>query len=311
MKTIVTVLLLLSSITSGFAQLKAYQPFFGQSGEYLVLRKWQEGTTERYWAVHPKTLQTVLLENASVRPMSQEEARSWVSRTSYGRALYTEQTRAGALQDAGLTRTQPNEKGFSLTMDLCPSHKPLTRSVFKDLLAAFEPEEKPVPVTITITGLWMQSHADDVEWLKNLEKRGDLRITWVNHSFHHQYNPKLPLTRNFLLTQGTNMASEILLNEQAMIQKGLLPSIFFRFPGLISDKSIFDEVLNLGLLPLGSDAWLAKGQKVQPGSIVLIHPNGNEPVGIADFVKLLKTNASSIKKKDWLLYDLPASLSSH
>ncbi len=309
MKAISTVLLLLSSITLSFAQLSEYQPFWGQSNDYLVLRKWKDGTTEKYWAVHPKTLQTMILENVTVKPMTRDEARSWVSRTPYGRAMYTEQTRDGALQDAGLTRTQPNEKGFSLTMDLCPSHKPLTRDVFEDLIAAFEPEEKPVPITITITGLWMQSHAEDLQWLKNLEKRGDLRITWVNHSFHHQYDPKLPLTRNFLLSKGTDMASEILLNEQAMIQNELTPSIFFRFPGLISDKSIFDEVLNAGLLPLGSDAWLAKGQKVQPGSIVLIHPNGNEPVGITDFIKLLKTNASSIKKKDWLLYDLPASLS--
>ncbi|MDQ1088443.1 polysaccharide deacetylase [Siphonobacter sp. SORGH_AS_1065] len=309
MKALITTLFLFFSVTLSFAQLNEYQPFIAQSNEYLILRKWQEGSTEKYWAVHPKTLQTMVLENVTVKPMDKNEARSWIGRTPYGRALYTEQTRAGALQDAGLTRTQPNEKGFSLTMDLCPSHKPLTRTVFEDLIAAFEPEEKPVPITITITGLWMQSHADDLQWLKNLEKRGDLRITWVNHSFHHQYDPKLPLTRNFLLSKGTNMASEVLLNEQAMIQNGLLPSIFFRFPGLISDQSIFDDVLNLGLLPLGSDAWLAKGQKVQPGSIVLIHPNGNEPVGIADFIKLIKTNASSIRKKDWLLYDLPASLS--
>ena len=30
-------------------------------------------------------------------------------------------------------------------------------------------------------------------------------------------------------------------------------------------------------MTLGADAWLAIGQKPGPGSIVLVHPNGNEP----------------------------------
>jgi hypothetical protein len=37
------------------------------------------------------------------------------------------------------------------------------------------------------------------------------------------------------------------------------------------------------LVTLGADAWLAKGQKPGRGSIVLVHPNGNEPKGLAVF----------------------------
>lgn len=311
MKTRFLYILLLSSLIASTAhsQLTDYQVWNGQSNGQLVLRRWQQEGKNYYWMVNPKTLETTIVPDVVVQPLEPQAVSRTIAGTAYGRALKQEQLRAGPLQDAGIERTNVNEKGFSLTMDLCPSHKPLTRSVFEDLIAAFEPEEKPIPLTITITGLWIQSHKDDLEWLKTLEKRGDLRITWVNHSFHHYFNPKLPLTRNFLLKNGTNIQDEVLQNEQAMITNGLLPSIFFRFPGLISDRSIFDEILKLGLLPLGSDAWLAKGQIPQNGSIVLIHPNGNEPIGIADFVKLVKSKASSIRKKDWLLYDLPASLS--
>ena len=69
-----------------------------------------------------------------------------------------------------------------------------------------------------------------------------------------------------------------------------------------------DSVISYGLIPIGSDAWLAKGQPVHKGSIVLIHGNGNEPVGIKDFIRLLQTEKSSVMKKEWLLYDLRESI---
>ncbi len=230
-----------------------------------------------------------------------------LSATAYGQAMQAEQQRDRALQDAGLQRADTTERGFSLTIDLCPSTKPLTRSVFRQLIRSFELVEKPIPVTITITGLWMLGHADDLAYLKNLADRGDLAITWVNHSYHHRFDPRLPLAQNFLLEAGTNLRDEVLLNEQAMLQNGLLPSIFFRFPGLVSEKPVFDQVLALGLLPIGSDAWLAKGQLPQRGSLVLIHANGNEPLGIRDFMQLIHQHAPDIQHKTWLLYGLPTS----
>ena len=299
-------LLLLLPLTS-FAQLTNYRVFSGRSGNRLILRSWKEGSTSLYWGVDVQTLETSILTEA--RPISPGEKETWLAQTPYGKALRKEYQRDGSLQDAGIERADTTERGFHLTMDLCPSHKPLTRSLFEELIAAFGPEERPIPVTITITGLWMQAHADDLAWLKNLQTKGLLEITWVNHSFHHRYDPKLPLTANFLLEKGTDLNQEVLLNEQAMLQKGLLPSIFFRFPGLISDKAVFDRILDLGLLPLGSDAWLAKGEAPKQGSVVLIHPNGNEPLGIKKFIELVKQHSADIRHKNWLLYELPADVS--
>jgi hypothetical protein len=67
-------------------------------------------------------------------------------------------------------------------------------------------------------------------------------------------------------------------------------------------------ITEYGLIPIGSDAWLAKGQPVHAGSIVLIHGNGNEPIGIEDFLRLLQTEKSSVMNKEWLLYDLRESV---
>ncbi|MXV51086.1 hypothetical protein GS399_08900 [Pedobacter sp. HMF7647] len=84
--------------------------------------------------------------------------------------------------------------------------------------------------------------------------------------------------------------------------------MFFRFPGLVSDQQIVDKVLSYGLIPVGSDAWLAKGEQAKTGSIVLIHGNGNEEIGVQDFIQLLKKEQVDIKNKQWLLYDLRQGL---
>ena len=93
-----------------------------------------------------------------------------------------------------------------------------------------------------------------------------------------------------------------------MLKNGLLPSAFFRFPGLVSDQQLVYKITDLGLIPIGTDAWLAKGQQPQAGSIVLIHGNGNEPVGVDDFIKLLRSKTQAIVNKQWLLYDLRESV---
>ena len=55
---------------------------------------------------------------------------------------------------------------------------------------------------------------------------------------------------------------------------------------------------------------LAKGQQPKSGSLVLIHGNGNEPIGVQDFVKLLSSEQKAIRNKHWLLYDLGDAVSS-
>ena len=93
-----------------------------------------------------------------------------------------------------------------------------------------------------------------------------------------------------------------------MLRHGAIPSVFFRFPGLMDDSTIFGQVVATGLLPVGSDAWLAKRQAARPGSIVLIHGNGNEPVGVDDFLRLLDSERMNIRQGSWHLEDLSEDL---
>lgn len=309
-------LLLLSGQLSLSAQevIKDYKQYFAignyQNKTILVLRKFEASDKIQYLAVDPQTLGTQIIPAAqiAVKPVSSQEMSISLKNTPYLKAIEAARTQAIPLQDAGIIHGFPKEKGITLTIDLCPSHKALDRVIFSSLITEFQKIEKPVPVALSITGRFMLSHAADINWLKSLVKSGDISITWVNHTYNHRFNPKAPLTTNFLLEPGTDLSFEILGTELAMLQQGLLPSVFFRFPGLISDQQLVDQLLSYGIIPVGSDAWLAKGQQAQAGSIVLIHGNGNEPVGVKDFIRLLQTEKQAVTAKQWLLYDLRESV---
>ncbi|MDJ1467787.1 polysaccharide deacetylase [Xanthocytophaga flava] len=309
----ITALLFIGVSIHSYGQITAYQVFYGvtiSEPQQIILREWQQNNQQMYLLLNPYTLETSTrqLPLNAIQKESWNEIENLFQHTPYIKALHQEKGRDSNLQDAGIQRTDTTERGFSLTIDLCPSSKPLARSFFEQLITAFEPEEKPIPITITITGIWIQKHMQDLAYLKNLVNKGELDITWVNHSYHHYYSPSKPLPVNFLLAPNTKISDEVLLNEQYMLENGLTPSIFFRFPGLISDKAIFDQVLAFGLLPIGSDAWLAKKQQPKQGSLVLVHANGNEPVGLQDFIQMIKQKSNLIRKKAWLIYELPTSI---
>ena len=290
-----------------------YFAYFKTPGDetQIILRKFQQGSIWYFLTVGVNDLKTAIISTSGLKPV--EEAwpnlRQKFAGSPYFKAVSDAELNAKTYQDAGITHFLPMERGINLTIDLCPSKKPLDRILFKKILLEFGEIEKPVALAVAVSGLWMRDHPDDLKWILTLIKNREMTVDWINHSFSHPYSRNLPLTMNFLLKKGTNVDEEILKNEIYMIENGLIPSVFFRFPGLVSDNDIVKQVITYGLIPIGSDAWLAKGQKPGPGSIVLIHGNGNEPLGIKKFFELLRKEKADIKKKNWLLYDLRDSIS--
>jgi len=188
----------------------------------------------------------------------------------------------GFLQNAGLVHGAA--PGDFVTGDLCPSKRPLDRAFFTRLEAA----SPHAPVALSISGLWLTHHFADFRWLIDQRNSGALDILWVDHTYHHPYRRRLPDAANFLLTRGVDPEAEILDTERLLIANGETPSLFFRFPGLVSSDPLMQAVSRFHLVTLGADAWLAKGQQPERGSIVLVHPNGNEPKGLALFARDLK-----------------------
>lgn len=274
----------------------AIRSFVNDNQKYLLL-------------VNPHNLNTKvdLANNYSLSNLAVGNVLAIFKKSVYVKALDVALKSDKQLQNAGIDHAIPKEKGITLTIDLCPSHKNLDRIIFQSLVNEFKNIEQPVPLAISVAGRWILKHQDDLNWLKSLVTRKELDIAWVNHSYNHEVN-SLPLAENFLLAKNTNLDIEVLENEKLMLKNGLIPSIFFRFPGLVSDQQIVEKIEKYGLIPIGSDAWLAKGQKPNAGSIVLIHGNGNEEIGVKEFIELLKTKQIDVRNKQWLLFDLRQGL---
>jgi hypothetical protein len=276
---------------------------------FLAIRSFTYNDQKYILLVNPNSLETKtdLANKYALSSLKLQNVLAIFKNTAYVKSIEAAAAKDLQLQNAGIDHAIPNEKGITLTIDLCPSHKALDRIIFQSVFDEFKKIEQPAPLAISVSGKWMLKHQDDLNWLKSLVEKKELNITWVNHTYNHEVN-KLPLAENFLLAPGTNLDVEVLENEKLMLKNGLLPSVFFRFPGLVSDKTIVEKIEAYGLIPIGSDAWLAKGQQPNAGSIVLIHGNGNEEIGVKDFIQLLKTRQADVKNKQWLLFDLRQGL---
>jgi hypothetical protein len=310
------ILIMLLAVSAFGQRVESYSTFFaacslsGDTFPYMALRSFTQAGEKKILIVNTSDLSTgiVCADSARCAKGTLADMRMRFARCTYVLALDSAERRSTSIQDAGLVHGYPLQKGIDLTADLCPSKQPLAREFFTGLIEQFLTREKPVPIAIAVTGNWMHEHQDDLQWLIGLEKKGDLDITWINHSYNHRSYDSVPVKQNFLLNKATNLDLEVLKTERKMIEFGITPSVFFRFPGLVSDSLVFAKITAYGLIPVGSDAWLAKNQKPHNGSIVLVHANGNEPYGIKRFFRLIRDERDSINAGRWLLYDLRKSV---
>ncbi len=270
---------------AGEVKVEDYRPVFQEchhdgAARFAIRRLTIDGQG-RVLTVDPATLATNLEPDGDWSCADTDDARQ--ADTRFIRAVRAASAPHGAsavIVNGGLVHGVGD--GSFVTGDLCPSHRPLDRR----FLEALETPGAPVPVALSLSGEWLTHHAVDFEWLRDQERAGALAITWVDHSYHHRYVPGLAPAENFMLMPGTDMRAEILDTERLLIAGGETPSVFFRFPGLISNAALMRQAADYHLIVLGGDAWLAKTGQAKPGAIILVHPNGNELVGLAIFKSL-------------------------
>jgi hypothetical protein len=261
------------------------------AADILATRFMRVGSEALFLAVDPEKL-TTRLERAAcwtcvpTTPEAQAGTRFLQAVTRFS-AMPGKTLPPGSswLDNAGLTRGRGD--GAFLTGDLCPSHRPLDRS----FLASLEQKGQATPIALSVSGRWIEQHPQDFFWLRREKAEGRLAIAFVNHSFHHPYRPGIADSRNFLLVDGVDMRTEIVDVEKLLIANGEVPSVFFRFPGLISDRALMEDLREASLIPLGAEAWLALTGAATPGGVILVHPNGNEPFGLNVFQNLRRTGA--------------------
>jgi len=251
----------------------------------LATRSFHSGGVPHLLVIDPISFQSYVLPAASLT-LSPVAAEPPLGSSPFMRALERYDSPPYPLQNGGATRASGPVGGEFLTVDLCPSRRPFERELFDTLVGLGK--GAPVPVAVAITGIWLKNHPEEFGYLTREAAAGKLAITWMNHSFHHSYDPRAPLARNFVLTPGTDFPAEVLDLEQLLLSRGVVPSPFFRFPGLVSDAASVKRLRDYSLIPIGSDAWLAKGESPRKGSFILVHGNGNEPKGVKLLLPLLR-----------------------
>ncbi|MEY3187411.1 MAG: hypothetical protein RL675_1241 [Bacteroidota bacterium] len=251
--------------------------------ERLAIRSFRQEGTEFRVTVDPQTLITRIEPLTNLKCNTDlAKVESLLKGTPYQNALNVERTREDLIQNSGLVRALSPVNGYFLTADLCPSSKPgFNEELFETLEQAKQVHGKEaLPVALSISGGWLRKHGEAFDWLNKQMKEGKLNIIWTNHTNNHPYNSHLDIDHNFMRESGIDVLAEILDLEKMLVERGIAPSVFFRFPGLVSSPELIEQLERLHLIALGSDAWLAKGQQPKLGSVILIHANLNEQLGV-------------------------------
>lgn len=248
---------------------------------WFGLRRFSSRGKNFQFLINPQNLETVIADERCL--VCKEATLSELPEGPYRRALVQQQSTGSRQVDSGLTHATKSS-AYYLTVDLCPSRRAFDSVIFDHPKVR---SQANFPVAISLSGGWMNHYSEEFSGLKSRALQSRLNVVWVNHSYSHPYRRGIPNESNFLLMPSVNFDAEVLKQEQYMISKGIRPSIFFRFPGLVSNQVTMTRLTSYGLLALGADAWLALGQRPKPGSILLIHGNGNEEPGVELFLRLL------------------------
>lgn len=248
--------------------------------DYFAIRSLSFNGKKAFLIVDTNSLHTGLVKQKETQVLT---CNNKLYNSRYFKLLALEKGLKHRLQNDGITATNG---GIVVTTDLCPSSKRgFEKRLYQTLIDNFK---NPVPVTIFITKRWIHKHLNAFKKLKSWQQEGKLDIVWGNHTAEHRYNRDAPLNHNFVLSVKENLPEDILDLEKELLRRGVLPSIFFRFPGLISDEKSVNIVIRLGLIIVGTNSWLAKGEPLKENSIILVHGNKNEAKGVNILLKLIK-----------------------
>jgi hypothetical protein len=299
---ITTLLLLIISITTSKAnsdlsqspisdyQVISQQGLISQEA-YTAIRKFSKEDKDYLFVVNNKTVKTKIVSANKFNATTP-------SNNAYKELLDTNTKPTYINHNYGVTNIPNDKNGVFLTIDLCPSSRPMDAIKFIDAVYEYN-NHKTVYAVIAITGLWLDKHQDELEALLQLQEDGIAKLTFVNHSKTHPvFSKECPkdmdnvdeciLEKGFLIAKEVDFKNEVLSIEKNLINRGIAPSIFFRFPGLVSSEKTILELKEMGLIALSSNAWIAKGEYPNPGSIILVHGNGNEVKGYNDFMEILE-----------------------
>jgi hypothetical protein len=278
------------------------------NGKVFAHRHFFMDGEEKYLVINTRSLRTKVVDAATLSGCMTADGPPTNSLLARALRRYDHPTAALSAFE-GFKKFSPHCKNslkitnpLVFTADLCPSSKTAAQwnqsiRPFLESLAAL------TPVVLSASGVWLKTHPQELQAIKAM----NLDITWANHSETHGILPGRHVSEEQAFLTQKSLAEfddEVLKAEITMLERGLTPSILFRFPGLYSKAEQIEEMrTNLTLVPLNTTAWLAldeslpgffkacgmnEDQRAEPGRVILTHANGNEPAGISRATRLVE-----------------------
>lgn len=246
------------------------RPCRWKGAPHVAIRSFSQNGARKLLVVNEATLDTqIVLEKDCA---SYDRPRSLSSNFFQALDTYLNKETGGRRFTFGSTYTEANQ-GFSsfsnsskgcenkvvLSTDLCPTNNGVFQKNFYSRLANAGLKGKPVTVVIPVSGMWLENHRADFEWLKNLK---GLNIVWANHSETHGLFPKQGRGEYYPTSflPGASCGgfwNEVASVEMRLIDLGVKPSIFMRYPGLVSSVEEKQQLRQFGLISLATNAWPA------------------------------------------------------
>lgn len=275
-----------------------------EGARVVVLRHLSFRGVPTYVAAEDHTFELFMVDAESLdgatREVTEEERREF----RYLSAL--DRTRNSVLchmHPVMATRAPEATTRFTVTVDMCQSRREWEGDFYQRLVDLGRELGAPQAVGVALTGLWAHRHPEDFDRLVAWQNEGALDITWINHSFHHQLSRDEDGRYWFLTSSNVDLGAEVLELEILLLQQGVMFSPLFRFPGLTHDERTLAELNELGLFPLDADGWVAKGEPIEDGTVVLLHGNGNEAHGIEMFFDWFDPRAEDVREGRLSLLD--------
>ncbi len=183
-----------------------------------------------------------------------------------------------------------------MTTDLCPTRRSLDLRFYKILAKLHSSENRVLPLIIFFSGNWILQHPEGLRAIR------DSRIPFLagNH------------TRSHIMKRGNRhldrLDEEIVATELIMLRTGLLPSFYFRYPGLRHRKKDMATLLRLNMVPLDANIWM--GSRIRNWGILLVHSNGHVPSEVRAFIRFVSKNRERMRKGGLIFHSVADFLES-
>ncbi len=262
------------STNSEISEYVAIEKFVNLNGTNLILTREISYTNKEkaFIAINPETLETFLIRDTNFIEIEGFYFED-MPFTKIKNSFYKSSNTIGEFDKK--EKLIQNNALVLLTTDLCPTDKPLDTNFYKAIAETEKNISNKIAFIIFFSGKWIELHKNEFEWIKT----NNFNFISANHTYsHHIIKEKFP---------NSELKNEIIKTELIMLKNGLIPSCFFRFPGLKYNPENLAVLYEMNLLPLSVNFW--GGQKSYPQkSILLVHSNGSVPIEVKKFIKFLK-----------------------